>query len=407
MILITRKSRKRVPFLMASALWMVSATLSSQASEYSLGYSVEGGAEYNDNITLSPEDEIDVSGGSISLPATLTRRSERLESSLMGELTSSRYSESGYDSDDQNLQGDTRYQLERGELTGNAGYKRDSTRNTEFLDTGVVGLDATRVEEATFGVAGDYMFTEKNGIVAGADYADLSYDSPLYDNYDYIAGNAGWQHQWTERTLLRLQGIASRYENDADLQQTSDTIGAQVGFNSQLSEQFRVFLLAGWVNVDTDYSTNSPIVLPEDESSDVFQMNGSLNYRQERYELSAGVRSGTRPSGNGNLGETNQLDLNYRYFVSERSRFDLGLVGGRNSSLNEEVNNDRDYARVKLRLDYRIAQSWYVACGYVFSYQDRETENRFADADEIDGSADSNQFNISLIFEPEKSVWSR
>jgi len=92
MILITRKSRKRVPFLMASALWMVSATLSSQASEYSLGYSVEGGAEYNDNITLSPEDEIDVSGGSISLPATLTRSSERLESSLMGELTSSRYS---------------------------------------------------------------------------------------------------------------------------------------------------------------------------------------------------------------------------------------------------------------------------------------------------------------------------
>ncbi len=65
-------------------------------------------------------------------------------------------------------------------------------------------------------------------------------------------------------------------------------------------------------------------------------MNGSLNYRQERYELSAGVRSGTRPSGNGNLGETNQLDLNYRYFVSERSRFDLGLVGGRNSTLNEE-----------------------------------------------------------------------
>ncbi len=407
MIIIMRKSRKRAPFLLASALSMVTVTLSSQASEYSLGYSVEGSAEYNDNIALRTEDIIDISGGSISLPVTLTSRSERLKSSLMGELTSSKYSESGYDSDDQNLQGDTRYQLERGELTGNAGYKRDSTRNTAFLDTGVVGLNATRVEEATIGGSGDYMFTEKNGIVAGADYMDLNYDSPLYDNYDYIAGNVGWQHQWTERTLLRLQGIANRYQNDADLQQTSDSLGAQVGFNSQLSEPLRIFLLAGWVNVETDYSTNSSIALPENESSDVFQMNGSLNYRQERYELSAAVRSGTRPSGNGNLGKTNQLDLNYRYYVSERSRFDLGLVGGRDSTLNENVSNDRDYARVKLRLDYRIAQSWYVAGAYMFSYQDRENDGGFVNADQTDGSADSNQINISLIFQPENIVWSR
>ena len=376
-------------------------SLSSHANEYSLDYSVEGGYEYNDNVGMRAEDQIDISGGKITVPATLTMRSERLESSLMGELTSAKYDDSGFNSDDQNLQGNTRYQLERGEVAGYAGYKRDSTRTSEFLDTGIVGLRAARVDNATVGGSGDYMFTENNGIVIGADYSDLNYDSPLLDNYDYISGYTGWQHQWTERTRLRLQGIANRYENDANVQVTSDSLGAQIGFDSQFSEQLSVFLLAGWVNVDTDYSTNSTVASPEGYSSDVFQMNGSLNYQQERYRLTAAARSGTRPSGSGNLVKTDQLDLTYRYDVSEHSRFELGLVGGRNRSLNSSINtnrDDRDFARVRLRLDYRISQSWYVAGAYVFSYEDRER---------ADGQADSNQINISLIFQPVKSVWSR
>ncbi len=394
----TNKYKRQAAPTLVLTLLTISLATSSQAAEYSLDYKVEGGYEYNDNVGLSAEDEIDISGGKISLPATLTMRSERLESSLMGELTSAKFDESGYNSDDQNLQGNASYQLERGEVKGHAGYQRDSTRSSEFLDTGVVGLNATRREEATFAGSGDYMFTEKNGISAGADYSDVNYDSPRYRDYDYISGNVGWLHQWSEITLLRLQGIASRFENDADLQITSDSIGVQVGFDSQLSEQLSIALLAGWVSVDTDYSTNSSIPSPDDDSNDVFQMSGLLTYQLERYELTAKIRSGTRPSGNGNVDKTNQLDLTYRYHVTERTRFDLILVGGTNRSLDNRVDNDRDFARARLRLDYRISQSWYVAGSYIYSYQDRERDN---------GSADSNQIRVSLIFQPVKNVWSR
>jgi len=151
--------------------------------------------------------------------------------------------------------------------------------------------------------------------------------------------------------------------------------------------------------VDTNYSTTSSVAIPEDDSSDVFQMTASLDYRQERYGLSAFARSGTRPSGSGRLDKTNQLILNYRYQVTERSSLGLRLVGGKNSSLdNTGIDSDRDYARAILRLDYRISQSWYVAGSYRYSYQDRENEG---------GQADSNQINLSLIFQPEKFVWSR
>jgi hypothetical protein len=400
-------SNKKVGLLLVAVLSTILLTVSSQASEYALDYSVRGRAEYNDNILLRSDEKIDISGGKITVPATLTTRSERMESSLMGELASAKFNESGYDSDDQNLQGKSKYQLERGEVAGHAGYQRSSTRTTAFLDTGVVGLSATRVEEATVGGSSNYMFTEKNGIVLGADYSDLNYDSPFYRDYDDISGNAGWQHQWTERTRLRLQGIASRYENDADIQVTSDSLGAQVGFDSSLSEQLSVFLLAGWVNVNTDYSTSSYIGSPEDDSSDVFQMNGSLNYRQERYQLNAQVRSGTRPSGGGTLQQTDQLNLNYRYTVSERSRFNLGLVAGLNRSLDDQISNERDYARASVRLDYRFSQSWYVEGTYIYSYQDRDRDDSFADTNQVFGSAYSSQINISLIFQPVKSVWSR
>lgn len=379
---------------------MLTTTLSSvaRATEYSFDYSVEGGYEYNDNVNLRDEDEIDIHGGTITAPATFTARSERLESSLTGEVTSAKFDDDDFDSNDQDLQGQTTYQLERGEVEGHAGYKRDSTRTSEFLDTGIIGVRATRVETATAGGSGEYMFTEKHGLLGGIDYSDVVYDSPLYRDYDNISGFAGWRYQWSERTNLRLQGNASKFENDADIRVETENLGVQAGFETEYSEALTALLLVGWVNADTNYSGDSSGPVPEDEDSDVFQMNGRLNYRQPRYDLSVNARSGTRPSGRGNAIENHQLDLNYGYRVTERSRFGLSLVGGTEKALNNNIDNDRDFARARLRLDYRLTQAWYVAGTYTFSYQDRET---------FDGDAKSNQFNLSLIFNPDRIAWSR
>jgi hypothetical protein len=384
--------------LLALACYTLVPANSSHASEYSLEYSVEAGYEYNDNVGFSSDDEIDVSGGLITFPVTLTRRTERLETALSGEATSTKYDDSDFDSDDQDLNLRSSYQLERGGLNGYAGYKRDSTRTSEFLDTGVVGLRATRVERASAGASGDYMFTEKNGILLGADYSDVEYDSPIYSDYDYVSGNFGWRHQWREQTSLILQGTASRYENDGETEVTSDTLGVQAGFETQVSEALKASLLMGWAGVETDYSSNSTQLSQSNDSNDVFQMNGKLRYRQERYDLSAEVRSGTRPSGDGTLNEDHQVNLKYGYSVTERSNLDLTLIVGTTESLESDTNRERDYARARVRLDYRLTESWYVAGTYMFSYQDRNRE---------DGSADSNQVNLSLIFQPEKHIWSR
>lgn len=378
---------------------LVAGMSSVQADEYSLKYGVTADYEYNDNVGLSPNDKIDISGGQLAIPVTLASRSERLNTSLAGELAFSRFDDSGYNSDDQNLEAKLDYLLERGELEGSAGFKRASTRTTEFDDTGVVGLDASRVETATLGGAGSYLFTEKNGITGGVDYRQVDYQSDAFQDYSFVTGYGGWINQWSERTRLRLQGYFSRYINDdGNIDVESDTLGFQAGFDSKLSERLSTAALIGWANTDTSFKSNT-VVPPDDDSAGSVLVQGSVSYREERYQLDAKVMSEPSPTGNGTLYARHTLDLAYRYQLTERSRFDLGLTVGQQSAVDDGINNDRDWARIVLRLDYRIAENWYVAGRYQYSYQDLQ---------QATGDAYSNAIFLSLIFEPENQlIWSR
>lgn len=385
-------SRKGLPGVLLALLLQPAL-----ATEYSLEYGLEASYEYNDNINLRPDVEIDVTGGRLKIPVTLRSRSERLDASMVGDVSISEFNESAYDSDDYNVLGQVTYQLERGEVSGNAGYRQDSTVNSEFLDTGVVGLGATRRKSASASGSGFQMFTEKNGISGGVDYSNVEYGSERYQNYDYVSGNAGWIHQWSELTTLRLQAFGGRYENKSQTKISSNSTGIQAGFDYQLAEQLSASLLAGWVKLKTDYSANLPVALDNDDS-DGLVATGSLKYVQERYELQANIKSQPSPSGNGYMLYTHQLDLNWRYRLTERSRFAVSLIGGRNESVDSRINNDRDYARCRLRLDYRFSPAWHIAGTYVYSWQDR---SNFPD------DANSNAMYLSLIFQPQKAFWSR
>ena len=241
------------------------------------------------------------------------------------------------------------------------------------------------------------MITETNGISAGADYSQVDYDGPEYQDYDYVSGHVGWLHQWTEQTQLLVQGYGYRYENDATEEVESDGLGGQLGFKSDFTEQLSIGLLAGWIATDTSYSSRLPGT-PDDDSDGSLLVDASLIYTQERYRVKAEFSSGPTPSGNGFARTTDQLDVSYRYQWTERSRLSLALIAGQSSALDSAIDNDRDYARLRVRMDYRISRQWYVAGSYSYSYQDRERDS---------GTADSNAVYLSLIFQPETAFWSR
>lgn len=366
-----------------------------RAAEYSFEYGVDATYEYNENVNLQP-DPISVSGGFIALPVTLARRSERLETSLAAEASFHRFDVEEYDSDNQDLRGDLSYALENGELTSYLGYTRDTTRNSEFLDTGIVGPLAIRREAASAGAGISELLTERNGFVAGLDYRDTRYDSTLFQDFDFLSGYGGWLHQWSERTQLRLQAYGNRFENrDGIVNVSSEGLGAQAGIERALSEQLTMSVLLGWISVATDYSEPT-VEDPEDDGS--YLVDAELAYQSERARWRFGLTSEPTPSGVGVLLDSTRANLSYRYRLTERANLDLSAILGTQSAQDPRINQDRDFASGNLRLDYRLAEAWYIAGRYEYRWQDAE-----AQTDTADGST----VLLSLRWQPEKSVWSR
>ena len=368
---------------------------SAQAKEYSIDYNVSGGASYNDNEGLSREDERATSGVRIALPISFEMRGDQASASFLSELKSYKFDDSGYDSNDQNFESSAAYQLELGSVSGKAGYMRGSTLGTEFLDTGRIGGVATRVERATAGGNGIYILTEKSRAYVTLNYVQTDYASPRYIGGTVINSSFGAAHQWTERTSLSLGGNVSRYQNNADRQTTSDIIGSRAGFESVLSENLDVALTGGISYVTTSFDTNSATSRPDSDTT-AYVVNGAVNYRQERYSLSATLARNIRPTGNGDLNIFDQVNMTYRYQLSDLSGFNASLLGGNTEALEGAIDNDRRFAQIGLGISYKLAASWSVSGDYTYRYQDNGS-----------GSAQSNAVEIRLTFNPKEYIWSR
>ncbi len=368
------------------------------ANDYSIEYGIEAGYEYNDNINLSSINPTAVSGGRFSIPVTLVAENDRLEAMLAGGVTLYRFDEDAYDSDDYSIEGRVKYRFEYSELQGYAGYLRDSTRTSEFLDTGVVGLEATPREVASLGGAYSHLLSETNSLILELDYSAIDFESGLYQDTKFAEGRFGWGHRRNENLRLRLQGYLNRFENEGNIIQVeTDSFGAEIGFDYEISEVLNAELLAGWVWFDSDYSTGLSAVSDESEA-DGLLLEASLNYLREYHEFGAEIQARPNPSGNGTLQYVRQIDLGYRYHLSERSSFDLSLILGQNESVDDRIENGRDYASVSLGLEYRLASNWLLSASYVHSYQKFDREGESADADGV---------YLTLAYRPEKSLWSR
>lgn len=368
------------------------------AAEYVLGYQVESGFEYNDNVRLSSEDEVDISGLVLSPSATLSRNTERLESDLALKLDFNKYDEQDYDTDGQDLKADFKYFLERGELNLNTGFKRDSTRTSELEDTGLVGNKSVRKETAVLGLSGFQMVSERNGVNAGINISDVSYESQSLIDYSFYSGFVGWLYQWSSQTKLRVQGYANYYENEASFRTESDGYGLQLGLDSQLSERLEVSFLGGSSHIKTDYEASLIPGGKTSDKADTYILEANLKYFDERNSVSFIAKSATNPSGNGYVNKSDSIGVNYSYMFSEKSRFNLGLSAGQIKALDDGIDADRDYARGQLRIDRQFAQNWLVAARYTYTWQDNQGSL---------SDADSNALYLSLIYKPVQKVWSR
>jgi hypothetical protein len=401
----------RVSDSLVLALAMSSSVAWGAETSYQAGAGIN--YKYDDNINLAPINDISLEGWILDAFIRGQYSTGRFIANGDLKLDFERYTNSSIDTDDprltdpdpkdfnsdnQDLRGDIAYLWERSKLSLAARYDRDSTLNTQFLDTGldnVLAIEgATRRTDITVTPGWLWQLTPRQTIDANVSWQQADFESERYSDYEYVSANVNWSYSLTERMFLQLQPYYSWYENDPSREREeqgatrvkSDTYGVQAGFRWAMTEKWQFDLLAGGAQVDTQYGDGGIIVLDpetgqpvlvevEDQDSRSFVGDTTLAYTEEKYGFRGNLSSSFRPSGNGTLRQQVQGRLVFFWKPIERMRIDFDGIVGRDSTTDdrlEDINRDRDrdYRQVGVRLGYQFAQEWWISARYRYREQE-------------------------------------
>lgn len=228
--------------------------------------------------------------------------------------------------------------------------------------------------------------TERVRLGVDGTYEVVRYDSDAVSTnteYDYAAAGGSVRWKLTPVSGVNFGAYASKYEARDDSTDT-DAYGGEVGYDYRWSEVTGVEVSVFYEQNDI---TNFQPVRSEDSTSG--WGGGVTAYRKgevSEWRLTAGRTF--IPTGDGGKAESDQFRVQYDRDLRERLSFRGGARYEARTMLDDgRAGNDRDYARVDLRLEWLLAPTWYINGGYSYIWQDRESDS---------GSADNNRLFIGF-----------
>lgn len=410
--------QKRLLFAVA-----FSFCVSVQAADYSLDGVLRYDTSYDNNLQLS-EQRQSAWGQNVSANINAVGKTERTSADVQIQLSNHRFNREQFDSDDQTLRLSAGHTFERSSVDLKLANVRDSTLNSELLDSGRM-LDAQRRQQLSAAPVWSYQLSEKNLITLQGNYLDTRYLGSGYTDYRY------WQTQflWTHSLSERLRGFASISYSDYRSQPvsypfgqtyatTSTDRGFQVGGDYLFSENLTASLLIGTSRNHTDPRIDDPgqfcplaranpfllSILPlcalDDTYASLATVNGSLSWRGERNDLSLNVSRATQPSSNGYVQQTEQIDLDWRFSIWEHGSLGLAVTAGATDAPNERSTRaglSRDFEYATLSYTHSLNEAWLIDCNLRYRSQEYDQQDR----------VESNVIFIGISWKPKTQHWSR
>lgn len=416
--------RKRVLVSLGAIAILFAAV--SNAAEYSLQSEIRVSAEHDDNYRLLVDDAESLTGASV-IPSLVAEVQEENWSLLLDtELAFRRFDSSELDTDDQNIRLQALRQGERYSVDVTAGVVRDTTRTSEELDSGRVGL-AQRHENYSVGAFASYLLTETNQLNASMSAAESKYDTVDRTGYEYYQGQLGWTHAYSSALSFNVAANISRVEYEpveaiiflSPLTRTSttDSYGWTLGTDYAITEKFSLSARYGQSDTETVYELagaqgicgllgeGAPGICDiSGQNSTVPNWRVNLDRQGERHNFSIGYSNSLQPSSDGVVIESERLSVTWQYRTSERGSLTLEALVGENKALRAQLGDsiarrvDRIYAHGAMRYSYRFNTRWRVFSTVAYRYQDYET---------VDGDAESARVLLGFAYTPRKSSWSR
>ncbi len=390
------------------------------AAETSIESTVGLQFEFDDNIRVTPKNRIELSGWvpRAGVTGTWATRRFRAESTLnlsseIYDHTSTTYLAPGlaepeaedFNSDNQDLSANLAYDWERHTLSLFGQYRRDSTLNTQFLDTGLGGLGeiegASRVEDLAFRPEWDWQITQRQELVTTLQWLDKDYDSEFYSDYQYSSANIAWSYLLNERLHIQVVPRYSFYESRTRNSVESTTYGLEAGALWAYTEKLYLNVLLGATEVSTEvdggYYTfdfeNFQIVFVEYEkqTSNGFTGNITVDYEEESYNLKFDVFSRYSPSADGGLREDTQARITWKWNPMQRMRINIDTRYGWSKDANSLTDREREYGEVGFRVGYQFARNWWASLRYRFRTQEYKAQDA--------GAGESNRVVASVSYQ--------
>lgn len=356
--------------------------MQARALEWAFGPSIVARSEYNDNIRLA------TAGGEAVWLYTAIPRLKVSALDEGGELKGDfrfepmRYTGGGdLDSNNffANLDGALRNEFNQWGL--GVAYSRDSTIQSELLDTGITDVSKVR-KQKTVAPSWQHAFSEFMSVDLGYYYAAVSYedgaDAGLFD-YDIDTFNVSVSRLLGEFDYLKLNLYYTAFDAPYVESEYADR-GLTLGYAHVLSEYYRFDATAGVRR------TKFNNVIGRNESSSGFIGELSVTRTFEQGTVRASLGRKIDPSGSGTLQQRDSLILRLTRRFASMMNGALALGVHRNKSLERDFTRlDRTYYFVTPNLVWRLAEDWSARLFYRYQYS------------KYDGASDNAQANVAGV----------
>ena len=367
-------------------------------------------AQYNDNTQLTTDDSaiIDSTAFTVDANGRFVRRGQSSEVRIAPRIRSKIYTDNVFeDTNDYFFDFFAAKNLERSSYGLQARYAQEDVLTAELddpdfdnpdvnrpvdLDTGRVRVGTNR-ESIIFSPYFNHEWTETIGFLVNADYVDVSYDQNQLNLTDYTNATLGTgiSYKTSNRSTWSLIVFGDDYEAISGANRSqSQTIGAGLELRHEFSPTMDGKIAVGYQEVDSDV-TSGGVTVSESNGGTVYSAGITKKGDVSRVVLDASRT--VDPGGTGFLQDRTQFRLRYTRQLSPKmfGDFNARIQNTKEISPAPIVSIERNYQRYGAGLEWRISRIWSVRGDYRYTEQD---------FDQTVGSASSNEFGISLIYDP-------
>ena len=431
------------------------------AAEYLFTPRVDQRFAYDDNLQLNrANDQTEALMYRLTVGTDLAATGDRwrLDGGLA--LEAEKFDEDAFDTDNQFANLGFRWFGERSVIGISGGISRQAQRTAELEGSGLLGLEATRVEQVDVRPSYQLQISELYQLTLGASFNQRKYETANLTDYESYGLDLTLARQMSARTSISLSVFAQEFETEFrdtllfdecsntglfpvlgtvllgracvltdGTARESTTYGLQIGMNQNVSEkvQFNVSIGAREVESRDQNSMITCLFDPAvtmilapcnfsdpglteatDTSTGVIARSG-LEYRGERWRHIGSLERSITPVALGFLVETDSARLRSFYQLRPTMTANADITYLSSGAATSASRFDRDYVSLQASLNWRISENWRIVPGVRWREQDKA--NLGFDPS-VDGSvdrvvADSVSAFININYRPKRIQISR